>query len=134
MRHQHSNSLSSTPADSLYSYEGDDAAPSAPAAAPAPAATTTTEPAVTQQPESVSISTEQAPPSEPIANGSNVGPDTQSYANDGWNDQQQQGQQNWDYNNNNNNNQHHQGNDYSASQQNNHGDDDYKPIGIKEDG
>lgn len=117
--------------DIFASYEGDDAAPSAPAApAPAPA-TTTVETAVADQTDSVAVSSEQPPQSEPIANGSNVPADTQSYSNQGWNDQQQQGQQNWDYNNNNQN----QGNDYGASQQMNHGgDDDYKPIGIKEDG
>ncbi|CAD0095317.1 unnamed protein product [Aureobasidium mustum] len=94
---------------------------------------TTVETAVTEQTESIPVSSEQAPKSEPIANGSNVPAEPQSYSNDGWNEQQQQGQQNWDYNNNNQN----QGNDYGAAQQMNHGgagDDDYKPIGIKEDG
>ncbi|TIA40206.1 hypothetical protein D6C79_07489 [Aureobasidium pullulans] len=118
-------------------YEGDDAAPSAPPAAPAPA-TTTVETAAADQTDSIAVSSEQAPTSEPIANGSNVAAEPQSYGNDGWNDQQQQqqqhqGQQNWDYNNNQN-----QGNDYAGAQQMNHngggGDDDYKPIGIKEDG
>ncbi|CAD0083599.1 unnamed protein product [Aureobasidium vineae] len=110
---------------------GDDAAPSAPAAsAPAPA-TTTVETAAVEQTDSVAVSSEQAPQSEPIANGSNLPVEPQSYSNDGWNDQQQQGQQNWDYNNQN------QGNDYGAAQQMSHGgagEDDYKPIGIKEDG
>ena len=121
--------------DIFASYEGDDAAPSAPPAAPAPA-TTTVETAAADQTDSIAVSSEQAPTSEPIANGSNVAAEPQSYGNDGWNDQQQQqqqGQQNWDYNNNQN-----QGNDYAGAQQMNHngggGDDDYKPIGIKEDG
>ncbi|THX55406.1 hypothetical protein D6D06_04905 [Aureobasidium pullulans] len=117
-------------------YEGDDAAPSAPPAAPAPA-TTTVETAAADQTDSIAVSSEQAPTSEPIANGSNVAAEPQSYGNDGWNDQQQQqqhqGQQNWDYNNHQN-----QGSDYAGAQQMNHngggGDDDYKPIGIKEDG
>jgi hypothetical protein len=121
--------------DLFASYEGDDAAPSAPApTAPAPA-TTAVETAAPEQSESIAVSTEQAPQSEPIANGSNAPADPQSYLNnDGWNDQQHQGQQNWDYNNNNNQN---QGNDYGAPQQMNQGgggDEDYKPIGIKEDG
>ena len=119
--------------DIFASYEGDDAAPSAPApAVPAPA-TTTVETPVAEQADSTAVSSEQPPQSEPIANGSNAPADPQSYSNDGWNDQQQQGQQNWDYNNNNQN----QGNDYGASQQMSHGgggDEDYKPIGIKEDG
>ncbi|KAI4757723.1 hypothetical protein E4T44_14731 [Aureobasidium sp. EXF-8845] len=114
-------------------YEGDDAAPSAPApSAPAPAPTAV-ETAAPEQSDPIAVSTEQAPQSELIANGSNAPADPQSYSNDGWNDQQQQGQQNWDYNNNNQN----QGNDYGAPQQMNQGgggDDDYKPIGIKEDG
>ncbi|KAI4764727.1 hypothetical protein E4T52_03192 [Aureobasidium sp. EXF-3400] len=112
-------------------YEGDDAAPSAPApAAPAPAPTTV-ETAAAEQSDSIAVSSEQPPQSEPIANGSNAPAEPQSYSNDGWNDQQQQGQQTWDYNNQN------QGNDYGAPQQMNHGgggDEDYKPIGIKEDG
>ncbi|KAI5199958.1 hypothetical protein E4T39_05925 [Aureobasidium subglaciale] len=113
-------------------YEGDDAAPAA--SAPAPA-TTTVEPAVADQSHSVAVSTEQPITSDPIANGSNAPADPQSYTNDGWNEQQQQqGQQNWDYNNQNNQN---QGNDYGGAQQMNQnggGEDDYKPIGIKEDG
>jgi hypothetical protein len=122
--------------DIFASYEGDDAAPSAPApTAPAPS-TAPVETAAPEQSESIAVSTEQVPQSEPIANGSNAPADPQSYLNnDGWNDQQQQGQQNWDYNNNNNNQ--NQGNDYGAPQQMNQGgggDDDYKPIGIKEDG
>ncbi|KAI4748041.1 hypothetical protein E4T50_01656 [Aureobasidium sp. EXF-12298] len=115
-------------------YEGDDAAPSAPAAPAAAPAPTAVETAVAHQTESIPVSSEQVPQSEPIANGSNVPAEPQSYSNDGWNEQQQQAQQNWDYNNNNNQN---QGNDYGAAQQMNHGgagDDDYKPIGIKEDG
>jgi hypothetical protein len=120
--------------DIFASYEGDDAAPSAPAAPAAAPAPTTVETAVAHQTESIPVSSEQVPQSEPIANGSNVPAEPQSYSNDGWNEQQQQAQQNWDYNNNNNQN---QGNDYGAAQQMNHGgagDDDYKPIGIKEDG
>lgn len=114
-------------ADFTLSYEGDDAAPSASSVAAAPAAAAP-EPAAAVSTESAPPSHEHPPASDAIANGSNAAVDPSAYANEGWNDQQQSGQQNWDYSNNN------QGNDFGAAQQNNHNDDDYKPIGIKEDG
>ncbi|GAB7347651.1 hypothetical protein MBLNU459_g4518t2 [Dothideomycetes sp. NU459] len=109
-------------------YDGDEAAP-----APAPAPPAPTASAASEQPDTVQHSTESAPAAGPIANGSNGAPqqpaDNQDQAYGSY-DQDQSGQdmqgvQDYDYN---------QGNDYSNVQQTEQSQDDYKPIGIKEDG
>lgn len=124
--------------DECASYENEEApaaaAPvaSAPAPAPAPA-----------EPEAAADQIDSAPAAEEpvytetIANGSNEtgaydqNQQDSSYGNGGANQGQDydmnQGQ-GYEYNNNNNN---HQGNDQGAQH---HDEEDYKPIGIKEDG
>lgn len=104
-------------------YDGDETAQDV-----APAAHTAS--AVVEQPESMQYSTEPAPATGIAANGASAQfEDDQEQAFDNYGQDQQgqdmQGDQEYDYN---------QGNDYGGAPQTEQPQEDYKPIGIKEDG
>lgn len=107
-------------------YDGDEAAPDT---APAPKTTS----AIPEQAESIQYSTESAPATGLVANGSNGAPaqpeDDQDQGYDNYGQEMQgqelQGDQDYNYN---------QGNDYGNPPQVEQPQEEYKPIGIKEDG